>query len=508
MHRFCLSAPSRFTRAASDPPPSESAKSHLLRNNFELEPNPFEQSFSSIRSSDTRSTARDGVVEEEDKKPARRARSQSPGAKRTPSGGAVLNRLPAVSSIISPSVGQPHDAHSFGWGMDHSLRSGPLSPAMLHGPTSASNGGFGMSSYFDANSFRTGLTPSGSGSLSFAPQSPNTAALFAMMTNQGQTPDVHGMTSAGPHSGLVGMHQPGRSERDMPNHFDTGFGAAMSTDKKDQSGGLNGNRIGMSMPASTMSNGGQPLAVSEAMPGLSMQPVPKPFNAAQRAVLQGQGTGAPRPFGSQPLSQPGVIHPSQVNGFPNAPGQGNSNPLFLLSQAAPELRNNGNEDAVLAATALSALNGSGSPYSATSPDNHIPLNQGQGLRQASPPQPAPGPPRAKRASAAQQAAAAAQAEASQASSTSSGGRKRKGAAAAEDDYGDVPPPAKVGRKKGSKKAKVEEPPMSDDGGEMDQDGTGSATGSGKFETEEEKRKNFLERNRQGLSLFRVAIRTC
>lgn len=475
-----VTAPSRFTRAASDPPPSESAKSHLLRNNFELEPNPFEQSFSasSIRSSDTRSTARDGVVEEEDKKPARRARSQSPSTK-TPGGGQV-NRLPAVSSIISPSVGQSHDAHSFGWGMDHSLRSGPLSPAMLHGPTSASNGGFGMSSYFDANSFRTGLTPSGSGGLSFAPQSPNTAALFAMMTNQGQTPDAGGMTSGTSHGGLVGMPQIGR---DMPNHFETGFGAALG-DKK-ESNGLN--RIGMSMPASA---GGQQLPVSDALPGLSMQPVPKPFNAAQRAVLQSQGQPG-RPFIG---AQPGVVHPSQINGFPAVSGPGNSNPLFLLSQAAPELRNNGNEDAVLAATALSALNGGGSPFSATSPDNN-----NMPLRQASPPQPAPGPPRAKRASAAQQAAAAAQAqaEASQASSTSSGGRKRKGAA--NDDFADVPPPAKVGRKKGSKKAKVEEPPASDDGGDMDQDGTGSATGSGKFETEEEKRKNFLERNRQGMS---------
>lgn len=72
------------------------------------------------------------------------------------------------------------------------MRSGPLSPAMLAGPT-------GGSDYFDSigrgfptpneSSLRTGLTPGGGGSMFPAP-SPNSQALFQQLQGGGATPST------------------------------------------------------------------------------------------------------------------------------------------------------------------------------------------------------------------------------------------------------------------------------------------------------------------------------
>jgi ATF/CREB family transcription factor len=83
--------------------------------------------------------------------------------------------LPPLASLTSPSSLLPNDTP--GW---NSLRAGPLSPAMLTGPTGGD--------YFDSayargfptpneSSMRTGLTPGGGGSMFPAP-SPGTAAMF------------------------------------------------------------------------------------------------------------------------------------------------------------------------------------------------------------------------------------------------------------------------------------------------------------------------------------------
>jgi len=94
--------------------------------------------------------------------------------------------LPPVSSLTSP---QPLlNGNTPGW---PSLRSGPLSPAMLTGPTGAQD-------YFDPSfsrgfptpnesSLRTGLTPGGGGSMFPAP-SPNSQALFNSLQSGGATP--------------------------------------------------------------------------------------------------------------------------------------------------------------------------------------------------------------------------------------------------------------------------------------------------------------------------------
>ncbi|CAO2650189.1 Nn.00g014810.m01.CDS01 [Neocucurbitaria sp. VM-36] len=123
---------------------------NTVHNPFSLEPNVFEQSFGG-----------NGSVE-------------------TPGGRTIL---PPVANITSPS---PLPGITPGW---QSLRAGPLSPAMLSGPT-------GQTDYFsesfrgfptpNESSLRTGLTPGGGGSMFPAP-SPNTQAIFNLQS-AGVTP--------------------------------------------------------------------------------------------------------------------------------------------------------------------------------------------------------------------------------------------------------------------------------------------------------------------------------
>lgn len=102
-------------------------------------------------------------------------------------------KLPSVAALTSPSSLLPGNGNTpFNWG-GGSLRTGPLSPAMLSGPA---NDYFGDTSHtlrsgFTPNesSLRTGLTPGGSGSMFPAP-SPNTQALFAQLASGTATPST------------------------------------------------------------------------------------------------------------------------------------------------------------------------------------------------------------------------------------------------------------------------------------------------------------------------------
>ncbi|OIW31484.1 hypothetical protein CONLIGDRAFT_667399 [Coniochaeta ligniaria NRRL 30616] len=126
-----------------------------LGGSLSLEPNPFEQSFG--------------------------APPETPGG----------TKLPSVASLTSPSSLLPGTGVTpFAWG-GGSLRTGPLSPAMLSGPT---NDYFGDTHHIrggfptpNESSMRTGLTPGGSGSMFPAP-SPNSQALFAQLASSGATP--------------------------------------------------------------------------------------------------------------------------------------------------------------------------------------------------------------------------------------------------------------------------------------------------------------------------------
>ncbi len=139
--------PKPVTTTASDTPDYF----NTVHNPFSLEPNVFEQSFG----------GNSGTVD-------------------AASGRTVL---PPVANITSPS---PLPGITPGW---QSLRAGPLSPAMLSGPT-------GQTDYFsesfrgfptpNESSLRTGLTPGGGGSM-FPVPSPNTQAIFNLQS-AGVTP--------------------------------------------------------------------------------------------------------------------------------------------------------------------------------------------------------------------------------------------------------------------------------------------------------------------------------
>ncbi|KAI0392090.1 Aft1 HRA domain-containing protein [Xylariaceae sp. FL0594] len=135
------------------PPPKPGEAGDYFSSNLSLEPNPFEQSFGT-----------NGTVE-------------------TPGG----TKLPSLAALTSPSSLLPGNGNTpFNW-PGGSLRTGPLSPAMLSGPTDY----FGDTSHtlrsgFTPNesSIRTGLTPGGSGSM-FPVASPNSQAIFAQLASGG-----------------------------------------------------------------------------------------------------------------------------------------------------------------------------------------------------------------------------------------------------------------------------------------------------------------------------------
>lgn len=98
-------------------------------------------------------------------------------------------QLPGVTSLTSPASLLP--GNTPGW--PGSLRSGPLSPAMLSGP-SGSNDYFNSDHHFggsfptpNESSLRTGLTPGGGGSM-FPQPSPNSQAIYNQLQSGGATP--------------------------------------------------------------------------------------------------------------------------------------------------------------------------------------------------------------------------------------------------------------------------------------------------------------------------------
>ncbi|KXG48884.1 bZIP transcription factor, bZIP-1 [Penicillium griseofulvum] len=156
--------PNVETQTSLAPPPRPGAPTasdtpdyfNSMHNPFSLEPNPFEQSFGG--------------------NPA-----ETPGK----------SLLPSVAALTSPALPGTSSAGGYNW--NNSLRSGPLSPAMLPGPTGGPN------DYFDSigrgfptpneSSLRTGLTPGGGGSMFPAP-SPNSQALLQQLQNGGATPST------------------------------------------------------------------------------------------------------------------------------------------------------------------------------------------------------------------------------------------------------------------------------------------------------------------------------
>lgn len=224
-------APSALPAVLHRPPIRPAPVAGISKSKFELEPNPFEQSFSRSSTSVHRAAVRTqtGSSSEDGKgsgvKGGREGTTEGRQDDETDGGRAEVSRkgssddrdtpgektaLPPLSAMTSPVPVDP--ASHFSWsGLSSSLRAGPLSPAMLAGPTSASHhaqhgqpgneaSGAGAQNTthhggFDPSTFRTGFTPGvGSGFTpnytglltaggGFPMPSPNTAAFFSMVTN-------------------------------------------------------------------------------------------------------------------------------------------------------------------------------------------------------------------------------------------------------------------------------------------------------------------------------------
>ncbi|KAI5481877.1 hypothetical protein MNV49_000154 [Pseudohyphozyma bogoriensis] len=477
-------------RASSDPLSRGGAftddgpNSHLLAH----EPNPFEQSFSGpppssgVNYHHDPSRSREPTVNPvaSGSSLPRRARSNSPPAVRTPGG---LQKLPPLSLIQTPST----ELANFGWGVD-SLRTGPLSPALLNGPTSQAP----ATSLYDPSNLRTGLTPLASG-VSFPPPSPATAALFAMMTNN--TPGTADPAALGLAGGGPRPHE-GPNERD---HFDASFAQATATnDPKARRGSEVTEQAPYQMHGGqpVMPQGNQRVHLSSAING---QP---PRSIAPQVMHPSQIANQPHPYsvaGAPPPVYPmdphqyqqlsaqhqqmHQQHPHPQAQFPGG-ASGGPNPLYLLSQAQDL---NHNDDAVVAAAALSNLGGPGGyPPNDQMPNaamnGVMPGAVGGAVNPPVAPQPSVMNTRGRMASPASTNGSSAAAKGKRAAATAAATNKRK---KAEEEK---KPPAKKGRK-----AKAE--PDEDDDSD-DEDAKSPAAPPNPNETEEEKRKNFLERNRQ------------
>ncbi|RSH93754.1 hypothetical protein EHS25_006402 [Saitozyma podzolica] len=295
------------------------------RSKFDLEHNPFEQSFS-------------------------RSSHHSSSSERTtpPRGGDATsikhNALPPLSSLTSPAAADPSQ---FPWLANQSLRTGPLSPAMLagpqqqganqpHNPSGLRNGtneaAPSADAGFDSSTFRTGFTP-GTGS-GFTPAyntlmggnfsalplpSPNTAAFLNMVTNA--TPIGEGGDGANANvQGGSDQQHPGQAPSAIPPHLQQHHGLSHLAPQPD-------------MAQDTIT----PNTLS-ALTGV--------FNDMNRANQAGPAPPPPPNFfqpmhphpgqQQQPHPGPGMPQVDYAQQSANAASQA-ANGLFLLSQAHQEL---------------------------------------------------------------------------------------------------------------------------------------------------------------------------
>ena len=180
-------------------------------------------------------------------------------------------QLPGVNSLTSPAPLLP--GHTPAWA--GSLRSGPLSPAMLTGPAGSSNDYFSNDHHFggsfptpNESSLRTGLTPGGGGSM-FPQPSPNSQAIFNAIQSGGATPGtldfhrtaMHARATNGTNGASYPMPQPPTSAAADPNiqpNLDSkGFGQHQQHDTFEQHD-ANDAANGLFMLAQARSNRNQP----------------------------------------------------------------------------------------------------------------------------------------------------------------------------------------------------------------------------------------------------------
>ncbi|KAI1270574.1 Aft1 HRA domain-containing protein [Xylariaceae sp. FL1019] len=280
------------------PPPKPGEGGDYFTSQLSLEPNPFEQSFGTGS----------GTIE-------------------TPGG----TKLPSVAALTSPSSLLPGTGTTpFNWG-GGSLRTGPLSPAMLSGPATDYFGDTShtLRSGFTPNesSLRTGLTPGGSGSMFPAP-SPNSQAIFASLTNNGgatpSTLDFHrtAMSAAASKAGRD-KSQPNGSATSQPQEN----GVAIKSEAKPASGAFDphdndaANGLFMLAQGAQQRNGPQ----QTQYPVGGNQPVhahPPPAPANQpNASPRMNGNGAHPPPNARSVSE-AMSHGSEENEAPKPTTRG------------------------------------------------------------------------------------------------------------------------------------------------------------------------------------------
>lgn len=499
---------------------------------LDAEPNPFERSFSG-----TDPNAAAAATAGTSASATRRARSISPNSlvpRATPGG----TKLAPLALMNSPG----QDLTEFGWGSD-SLRTGPLSPALLNGPAGGQPGMYNMRN--------TGLTPMGGGNnghggVSFPPPSPATAALFAMMTNN--TPGVSDANAPGMGGGGPRPHE-GPNEA---NNFEASFAQAAHDHHQNQQNVQQGSipshlqhqqphlqQLPHYQSAPALINGmhRQQLASQlGSQAGRSMAPqsmLPDHPGGPQRQLPPQQQGGyyGQQPPQNDPYGQPNTYGHYGNNGQPpqlaqhnsayaalpsGAPGQtqpsqqpappgGNQNPLYLLSQASGHT-----DDAVVAAAALSGLGGSA--FGGSPPGGAPPMQAGlNGMNGGSNNANNAGSSHSSASSTAQNNVPATR-SAPKRGAAGGAGKRKKSEMANDQNYGeDVKPPvAKKGKRQSKPTAKAIQGGGLGGGGGSSVGGDDAsldgmpemsmspeATGNKPNETEDEKRKNFLERNRQG-----------
>ncbi|WWC89691.1 uncharacterized protein L201_004616 [Kwoniella dendrophila CBS 6074] len=399
-----------------------------IRSRFDQEPNPFEQSFS--RSSHHSSSS---------------LSDRTTPPRGTDATSTRHNALPPLSSLTSPAAADPSQ---FPW-LANSLRSGPLSPAMLAGPQNGNpqhnNGNHRAGGSNEANAnqnesaaayestgFRTGFTPGtgsgftpagynsfmGPGLANLAMPSPNTAAFLNSITNS--TPLGEGSDVAAAAANGHAMHGEGnilQPPSAIPPHLHPHHPMPHSSSSNDVSQDT--------ITPNTLS----------ALTGVFGEMARANSGSQQGPPYFAPAMGPPHP-GAVPVQMPHVDYAQQSA---NAASQA-ANGLFLLSQAHQELSKREEEG-----RGGTPVKGARGPKGA---------NGGQA------------------------------------------GQKRK-----SDVAGAAAKPAKKGKKNSLTGPQVSSPPKatkqeSPDSGDSEDDDEPRFDANGKPETEEDKRKNFLERNRQ------------
>ncbi|KAM0254941.1 hypothetical protein ACHAQJ_006249 [Trichoderma viride] len=338
-----------------------------------LEPNPFEQSFGG-------------------------------GGPETPGG----TKLPSVAALTSPSSLLPgSNATPFNWG-GGSLRTGPLSPAMLSGPTDYFGdthhlrGGFPTP---NESSLRTGLTPGGSGSMFPAP-SPN-SALFAQLASGGATPST------------IDFHR-------------TALSAAA---KRDQVNGLSRAQPPAPQPQAVTSQP-QELTNGAVIPKVEAKPASGPFDPHDNDAANGLFMLAQGRNGAQPTPQFTVTTAPTAHAHP-----------------APVIQPNMNSSPPMANVKVDQRRGVSEMSMGSDESDQKPQTRAKGKKN---------PP-------------------------ATNGRRK-----ADDMSVKAPPPKKAKANSGAPSSIGDDEEHSDD--DFDSKFDDSGPGKSKM-TDEEKRKNFLERNR-------------